>query len=149
MNAEAWSDLADGSLLDDSLPNADLIDLLRYVETGVAAGPLSSEIDEAVAQKNRDRKWVERVWSVSSTDENLIRRCHIQVNEAHKKGLREGFEQGIAEGRAQGIEQGIEQSEAQFAALTTALLEAERFDDLKRAATDKEFRDQLLRKLAN
>lgn len=123
LNAEAWSDLADDMLLD----------LLRYVETDVPSGPLSQEIHAAVSEANADRKWVGKVWSVSTIEENDARR--------HRIGLRLARKEGIEEGLAQGIEQGA----AQFAALADQLIEQGRLEDLKRAAHDKEFRDRLLR----
>lgn len=127
LNAEAWSDLA----------NEELLDLLRYVETDEPDGPLSQEIHAAVSEANADRKWVGKVWSVSTIEENDARR--------HRIGLRLARKEGIEEGLAQGIEQGIEQGAAQFAALADELLDQGRLEDLKRAAHDKEFRDQLLR----
>lgn len=83
------------------------------------------------------------VWSVSTIEENDARRHRIGLRLARKEGLEEGLAQGIE----QGIEQGMERAEAQFASLIETLVDQRRFDDLKRAAEDKEFRAKLLHEL--
>lgn len=51
LNASAWEASADPGLRD----------VLRYLRTGEAEGPLSSEIDALVGVFNEDREWVDRV----------------------------------------------------------------------------------------
>ncbi len=114
LNAEAWGGLADDALLD----------MLRYIETEAPCGPLSQEIHAAVTRANEDWKWVGKVWSVSTIEENDARRRRIGLRLARKEGIEEGA--------------------ARFAALTEQLLAEGRLDDLKRATQDKEFRDALL-----
>lgn len=48
-------------------------------------------------------------------------------------------------GIRQGIQQGIQQEGSQFGRLNLALLSEERYDDLKRASLDSEYRHQLYR----
>lgn len=117
LNAQAWEEVRD----------ADLLDLLRYVQTGKALGLLSQKIDEVVERANKDRKWVEKVFSISTIEENDARRRRIEVRMA----------------RAEGIEQG----ERRFASLARWLIECGRLDDLKRAASDAGYRDELLRQM--
>ena len=121
LNARGWETLDDG----------DLLDLLRYVQTGKAVGPLSQEIDQAVAQANRDRKW-DRVFSISTIEENDARRRRIELRQA----------------RAEGVEQGIEQGEQRFAALASTLIGLGRIDDLQRATSDLGAREDLFREFS-
>lgn len=59
------------------------------------------------------------------------------------KGEAKGREAGLAEGEAKGREAGLAQGEAHFAELTRLLLEASRLNDLAKAASDAEFRNDL------
>lgn len=54
-----------------------------------------------------------------------------ELSIARRMGIEEGMKQGISEG------------EARFGRLVDALLEAERIEDLRRAADDQDFRDSL------
>ena len=126
LNAHDWGELDGGGLFD----------LLRYIGTGETVGALSREIDRAVTRANADRKWVGKVWSVSTIEENDARRRRIELRMARA----EGREEGVAEGAVQG--------EARFAALADRLLEAGRLDDLKRATADAAFRNMLFKELS-
>lgn len=57
-----------------------------------------------------------------------------------------GLERGMQKGMERGIEKGIARGEANFARLTEILLEESRMDELKKAASDKEYRGQLYEK---
>ena len=129
LNAQAWEEAREG----------DLLDLLRYVQTGKAVGSLSREIDEVVARSNKDRKWVEKVFSISTIEENDARRRRIELRMARAEGLEEG--------RAEGLEEGMEQGQRRFAALADWLIENGRVDDLKRAANDDAFCEELFREM--
>ena len=122
LNARGWEALDDG----------DLLDLLRYVQTGKAVGSLSQEIDQVVARANKDRKWVDRVFSISTIEENDARRRRIELRQA----------------RAEGIEQGIEQGEQRFAALASTLIGLGRIDDLQRATNDYGAREELFQEFS-
>lgn len=122
LNAQAWESAEDERVLD----------LLRYARTGKAVGSLSSRIDKVVERANEDRKWVDKVWSVSTIEENTIRRERIYARMACAEAREEGREEGVA----------------QFAALASRLVELGRPDDVRRAAEDAPFREQLLREFA-
>ncbi|MFR2947108.1 MAG: hypothetical protein ACLTL5_09190, partial [Oscillospiraceae bacterium] len=57
-------------LFPEDAPGGDLLDLLRYAQTGKALGSLSRKIEAAVGRANEDREWVDKVWSVSTIVEN-------------------------------------------------------------------------------
>lgn len=105
-----------------------MLDLLRYVQTGKAVGSLSQEIDQVVARANKDRKWVDRVFSISTIEENDARRRRIELRQA----------------RAEGIEQG----EQRFAALASTLIGLGRIDDLQRATNDQGIREDLFQEFS-
>ena len=94
LNARAWEDA----------PGGDLLDLLRYAQTGKALGSLSRKIEEAVGRANEDREWVDKVWSVSTIVENAARRERINgriaCEEAREEGRQEGRQEGLEEGSA-------------------------------------------------
>lgn len=109
-NASAWEASADSGLRD----------VLRYLWTGDAGGPLSLEIDALVDVFNKDREWVDRVLTYEQETEMRCRRAK-------------------EEGRAEGA--------GAVGALMVALLDAGRIDDARRAAVDAVARDELAREL--
>lgn len=60
-----------------------------------------------------------------------------------EKGKEEGFAQGHEQGLAQGREQGLAQGELFMSRLMQALLSEKRYDDVQKATTDKNYRNQL------
>ena len=114
LNASSWEDA----------PDADLRDVLRYLWTGDAGGPLSLEIDALVGVFNEDREWVDRVLTYEQETEMRCRRA-----------------------REEGIELGREEGAGAVGALMAALLDAGRIDDARRAAVDAAARDELAREL--
>lgn len=138
LNARAWTEL----------PEGDLRSLLQYVRSGVPDGNgLVERIDAAVEKANGDTKWVRDVFSVSTVEENAERRVRIAERYYRKEGVAEGREIGIAEGRAQGRAEGAEQADARYSALIETLLDAGRTDDLRRAACETDYRQQLYTEL--
>ena len=129
LNARAWEDA----------PGGDLLDLLRYAQTGKALGSLSRKIEAAVGRSNEDREWVDKVWSVSTIVENAARRERINGRIACEEAREEGRQEGRQEGREEGS--------ARFAALASRLIEDGRVDDLAQAASDPARRDELFREL--
>ena len=91
LNASAWEASADPGLRD----------VLRYLRTGEAEGPLSSEIDALVGVFNEDREWVDRVLTYEQETEMRCRRA-----------------------REEGIELGREEGAGAVGALMAALLDA-------------------------
>lgn len=76
--ATAWETAADPGLRD----------VLRYLQTGEALGPLSEEIDALVDTFNKDREWVNRVLTYEQETEMRCRR-------AREEALEQAIEQGI------------------------------------------------------
>ena len=113
--ATAWETAADPGLRD----------VLRYLQTGEALGPLSEEIDALVDTFNKDREWVNRVLTYEQETEMRCRRAREEALE-------------------QGIEQGIEQGMDRLGTLIGRLIDAGRFDDAKRVSEDAAYRDKLL-----
>ena len=73
-----------------------------------------------------------RVFSISTIEENDARRRRIELRQA----------------RAEGVEQGIEQGEQRFAALASTLIGLGRIDDLQRATSDLGAREDLFREFS-
>jgi len=64
------------------------------------------------------------------------------------KGIEEkGIQQGLHQGIQQGLQQGLQQGEARINALNMILLNAGRFEDLKRAVTDMDYQAQLMKSI--
>ena len=102
--------------------------MLRYLRTGEAEGPLSSEIDALVGVFNEDREWVDRVLTYEQETEMRCRRAR---------------EEGLEEGREEGREEG----EARLGALVGALLADGRSEDVAAAVEDKVRREELYAEL--
>ena len=111
LNATAWETAADPGLRD----------VLRYLQTGEALGPLSEEIDALVDTFNKDREWVNRVLTYEQETEMRCRRA-----------------------REEALEQGIEQGMDRLGTLIGRLIDAGRLDDAKRVSEDAAYRDKLL-----
>ncbi len=67
------------------------------------------------------------------------------LSEGHAAGLSEGHAAGLSEGHAAGLSEGTSHGRAEFATLTQRLLADSRIDDLKKAATDPEYLELLLK----
>lgn len=117
LNARAWPEAA-GSMGE----------VLEYVGTGKVTGPLTQRIEALVAEFNRDKGWVGRVHTLEQ-----------EMEMQRERGLAQGREEGRAEGRAEGL--------AEAGALIAALMDDGRFEDARRAATDADYREELLREL--
>ena len=110
LNASAWEASADPGLRD----------VLRYLRTGEAEGPLSSEIDALVGVFNEDREWVDRVLTYEQETEMRCRKAR---------------------------EEGREEGEARLAVLVGALLADGRSEDVAAAVEDKVRREELYAEL--
>lgn len=106
----------------EAAASPELRDLLHYVRTGHAVGPLSRQIDSFVEEYNRDREWVTRVLTYEQDTEIRCRRAK-------------------AEGREEGREEGM----GELGALMICLLDAGRIDDARRASEDAAYRDRLMK----
>lgn len=76
-------------------------------------------------------------------DADKYERCLRE--EGRKEGREEGRKEGREEGRKEGREEGLEEGEDRMASLIEKLLELNRMEDLKRIATDVDYRERLLR----
>ena len=65
------------------------------------------------------------------------------IERGKEEGLRQGIARGKAEGRAEGLLQGMEKAEQAMSSLMQRLLAENRFNDLQRAVTDKNYREAL------
>lgn len=110
LNASAWEEEG----------NAGLRSLLKYLQTGdIDDDSLIREIQTEVDAANEDARWSDMVWSVSTIEENDMRR--------HRMELREAEEQG---------EQRVER-------LVGLLLDDDRMDDIRRQLDDHAYRRSL------
>ncbi len=117
LNAQAWRDA----------PTEGLCNLLEYVSNRrspvESADPLVARIDAEVERANRDSEWKEKAMGFMTLEMD------------HRARERYAKEQGLAEGKA------IE--EKRYSGLVEALLAADRVEDLRHAAKDAAFRQQL------
>ncbi len=124
LNAKAWKHCT----------NPTLKSLLKYVMEGtVEDNALVKSIDGLVKQANRSRAWKENAMGVMTLEHDMA----VRIKVARKEGLAEGHAEGLAEGK--------EQEDRRFGRLIDALFEADRPDDLRRAAHDDAYRDQLFK----
>ncbi len=61
--------------------------------------------------------------------------------------IERGLEQGLEQGRELGLKQGREQERTVINSLNLLLINQNRFEDLKRAASDKEYQSKLIKEL--
>lgn len=143
------------------IEDAQLAGLLEYISTGTIdpQNRLVTSIADEVERLNDDRKWVDKVFSVSTIDEDLKREARIMQRQAIKRGLAEGREEGLkagraegraeglaeghAEGLAEGLAEGIRETEQRYKKLVGLLSAEGRTDDIVRAFEDDSFRAQL------
>ena len=95
------------------------------MDDGSVTDDFTREIDEAVNEVRRDKKWRKKIMTV----EQLIK---DEAKLAHKKG----FSEGEAKGKAEGINLINE--------LHNRLLKDKRYDDLEKSTVDKDYQNQLL-----
>ncbi len=108
----------------DDIP-APLKNFLKYMDDGSVTDDFTREIDEAVNEVRRDKKWRKKIMTV----EQLIK---DEAKLAHKKG----FSEGEAKGKAEGINL--------INDLHNRLLKDKRYDDLEKSTVDKDYQNQLL-----
>lgn len=119
LNASAW----------EVLPEGPLRGLLRYVATEEVGGDgLTADLAAAVETANEDAPWREESLVMLTLEEDMRVQGYYMREE--------GREEGLAEGRAEGADQ--------LGKLIAQLMDAGRFEDARRAATDAEYRERLL-----
>ena len=114
--------------------------LSRYVATEEVGGDgLTADLAAAVEAANEDAPWREESLVMLTLEEDM----RAQGRLLQKKGREEGLAEGRAEGRAAGRAEGADQ----LGKLIAQLMDAGRFEDARRAATDAEYREGLLEEL--
>jgi len=116
--------------------NAELLEVIRYLDSGTVSGNFSQELDDAV---NHIKSSEER------RHEYMI--MMIREQELIEQGREQGREEGREEGREQGIIEGVQRGEARLAELIGHLFSLGRDQDAVRAASDPEYRKQLYSEL--
>lgn len=143
LNSSAW----------ETLSFSPLRSLLEYVQTGYCDGDaLVDQIDEAVEKANDDARWVRKVLSVNTVEQNarwsveMAKRYYreVGVKEGREIGIAEGLAEGRAEGVAEGISCGRKETRDLDDKLIRMLFEAERQEDVLRMASDAGYRDKLI-----
>ncbi len=120
LNAKAWEHCA----------NPTLKSLLKYTTEGsVEDDALVKTIDGLVKEANENREWRKNAMGVMTLEHDMA----VRINVARKEGLAEGKDQGEA----------LEAK--RYNSLIDVLLDANRSEDLKRAAHDDAYRDQLFK----
>lgn len=118
------------------MPDGPLRGLLRYVATEEVGGDgLTADLAAAVEAANEDAPWREESLVMLTLEEDM----RAQGRLLQKKGREEGLAEGRAAGRAEGADQ--------LGKLIAQLMDAGRFEDARRAATDAEYREELLEEL--
>jgi predicted transposase/invertase (TIGR01784 family) len=108
--------------------NAKLLEVIRYLDSGIVSGDFSRDLEEAVNH-------------VKSSEE---RRHEYMIMMLREQEL---LEKGREQGREQGIVEGVQKGEARLARLIGHLFSLGRDQDAVRAAGDPEYRRQLYSEL--
>ena len=94
---------------------------------------LSGEMDTEDVEK-----WMEE----QEIREDEVTVCEL-FDQYERKGRTEGRAEGIKEGERRGMSRGMERGENRFAMLAQMLMDSGRNDDLRRALSDRSYREQL------
>ncbi len=127
LNASAWR----------ALPEGGLRGLLRYVATEeVGDDKLAADLAAAVEAANEDAAWREEALTMLTIEEDMRAQARFMMEEAREEGLAKGLAEGRAEGRIEGADK--------LGALVVQLIDAGRLEDARRAATDAQYREQMI-----
>ena len=108
--------------------NAELQEVIRYLDTGAVSGDFSRELEDAVNQ-------------VKSSEERRHEYMIMMIRE------QELIEQGREQGREQGLAEGVQKGESRLAKLLETLFSLGRSQDAVRATQDPDYRKQLYKEL--
>ena len=111
----------------------DMRAFLDYLCGNAASSDLTKRIDDGVAQVKAFKPWEAEYMQ-------LYDMMSLVEQDARRIALAEGRE----EGREIGREEGREEGEARIVQMNEYLIEKERYEDLKRASSDKEYRELIL-----
>ena len=124
--------------------SGELKKFLKYVDSGKPEGGLSEDIDAGVLRVRENKEWRREYMSLYVELRDKYLKGHA---EGLAEGISQGMTQGISRGMAEGISRGILQGEERINHLNIKLIESGRSDDIMRAATDRQFREKLLKEL--
>ena len=109
--------------------------------------PLVTSMAQAVEEANGDRRWVGKVFSVSTMGEDMERELRIWrrmgLKEGRKEGRKEGHKEGLEEGLIAGRVEGLKEADARYSALIEKLFADGRIDEVREAAADADLRQRL------
>jgi len=121
-------------------PSQELKDMLKYIENSTVNNITNHDIASInhLVDKIKHKKEVGINYMKSWEYEKWIK------DEAYKDGFSGGYQDGMEQGIVEGIEKGIEQGIEKINKLTRLLAEANRTEDIIKAANDKSYLEQLL-----
>ncbi len=133
----------------DRAPSKPLADFMEYLSDGKINedDPLVTSMAQAVEEANGDRRWVGKVFSVSTMGEDMERELRIWrrmgLKEGRKEGRKEGHKEGLEEGLIAGRVEGLKEADARYSALIEKLFADGRIDEVREAAADADLRQRL------
>ena len=135
LNASAWR----------ALPEGGLRGLLRYVATEeVGDDKLAADLAAAVETANEDAAWREEALTMLTIEEDMRAQARFMMEEAREEGLAKGLAEGREKGLAEGLAEGRAEGADKLGALVVQLIDAGRLEDARRAATDAQYREQMI-----
>ena len=120
--------------------NAELQEVIRYLDSGTVSGDFSRELEDAVNHVKSSEERRHEYMIMMLREQELLEK-------GREEGRVEGREEGRVEGREQGIVEGVQKGEARLAVLFGHLLSLGREQDAVRAVSDPEYRRQLYSEL--
>lgn len=112
--------------------NAELQEVIRYLDSGTVSGDFSRELEDAVNHVKSSEERRHEYMIMMLREQELI-------EQGREQGLVQGREQGLVQGLAEGAQQG----ESRLAKLIETLFSLGRSQDAVRVASDPEYRRQL------
>ncbi len=121
---------------------------LDYVGGRKSDNQFVKKLEKEVTYARKNQEWRREYMTLLMRDQENVR---IGLEKGRKLGLEEGekigLERGLERGEKLGLERGeklgLERGEKRLANLTQKLLEAERYDDLKKISKDGTYRQKL------
>ena len=145
---------------EDPSVGADVNELLDYIGTGQVTGELSSQLETAVRNVLRSEDCRLEYMMLAVRDQLNVEKgreigLQLGLEQGRAEGLRDGLargkEEGLRDGLARGKEEGLRdglargkaEGENRFAKLVSALIAADRADELTNIASDAASRETL------
>ena len=77
-------------------------------------------------------------------EEDMRAQARFMMEEAREEGLAKGLAEGREKGLAEGLAEGRAEGADKLGALVVQLIDAGRLEDARRAATDAQYREQMI-----